>query len=72
MTSFTARTDRHLVRANGRSRRHVLLSLTAPKRRRTPAKRPPVNVAFVVDRSGSMGGAKIGLASTPSSAPSRG
>jgi Mg-chelatase subunit ChlD len=62
VTTFTARTDRHLVRTNGRSRRHVLLSLTAPKPRRKAAKRPAVSVAFVLDRSGSMGGAKIGLA----------
>ena len=62
MTSFTARTDRNLVRANGRSRRHVLLTLTAPRPRRKTTQRPPVNVAFILDRSGSMGGAKIGLA----------
>ncbi len=62
MTTFTARTDRHLVRASARSRRHVLLTLTAPKPRRKQAKRAPVNVAFILDRSGSMGGPKIGLA----------
>ncbi len=62
MTAFSARTDRHLVRTDGRSRRHVLLCLTAPKPRRKPAQRPPVNVAFVLDRSGSMGGQKIALA----------
>ena len=62
MTQFTARTDRRLVRANARSRRHVLLTLTAPKPRRKATRRAPVNVAFVLDRSGSMGGPKIGLA----------
>jgi len=36
MTTFSARTDRHLVRASARSRRHVLLTLTAPKPRRKP------------------------------------
>ena len=63
MTLFTARTDRQLVRAGARSTRYVLLQATAPKRRpaRQP-KRPPVNVAFVLDRSGSMGGTKLALA----------
>jgi len=63
-TNFTAQTDRHLVRAGNRSRRFVLVKVTAPKRRpgmKLP-KRPPVNVAFVLDRSGSMAGPKIGLA----------
>ena len=63
-TNFTALTDRHLVRAGNRSRRFVLVKVTAPQR---PAgtklpKRPPVNVAFVLDRYGSMAGPKIGLA----------
>jgi Ca-activated chloride channel family protein len=62
VTTFSARTDRHLVRANGRSRRHVLLTLTAPRARRRATKRPAVNVAFVLDRSGSMSGSAIGLA----------
>jgi Ca-activated chloride channel family protein len=63
MTRFTAKTDRRLVRADARSRRYVLLRLTAPKQRtaKLPT-RPPVNVAFVLDRSGSMGGEKIALA----------
>jgi hypothetical protein len=33
MTTFTARTDRSLVRANARSTRYVLLQATAPKSR---------------------------------------
>ncbi len=63
MTTFTARTDRQLVRAGARSTRYVLLHATAPKQRtRKAPKRPPVNVAFVLDRSGSMGGSKLALA----------
>jgi len=63
MTSFTARTDRAIVRADARSTRYVLLRATAPKRRaRRRATRLPVNVAFVLDRSGSMGGTKLALA----------
>lgn len=63
MTAFSARTDRQLVRAGARSVRYVLLQATAPKARtRTQPKRPAVNVAFVLDRSGSMAGAKLALA----------
>ena len=53
--------DRTLVRAEGHSRRYVLLSFTAPESPRTST-REPVNVSFVIDRSGSMGGSKIRLA----------
>ena len=55
------RTDRHLIRANGASNRYLLARFTAPpsEQRRS---RPPVNVAFVIDRSGSMSGEKIHLA----------
>jgi Ca-activated chloride channel family protein len=54
-------TDRKLIRANGNSNRFVVARFVAPpsEQRRT---RPPVNVAFVIDRSGSMGGQKIELA----------
>jgi Ca-activated chloride channel family protein len=60
-TAFTARTDRALIRAVGRSKRFVLAQVTAPAadRRR---ERLPVNLAFVLDRSGSMSGEKIQLA----------
>jgi Ca-activated chloride channel homolog len=52
---FDVRSDRSLIRGAGHSRRYVLVSFTAPS---TPpkAERLPVNVAFVMDRSGSMGG----------------
>ena len=61
------RTDRHLVRASHRSVRYVLAELTAPPKPQpkdtgTDSGRPPVNLAFVVDRSGSMSGDKIHLA----------
>lgn len=61
VTALTARTDRRLIRAAGRSRRFVLVQVTAPPapRRR---ERLPVNLAFVLDRSGSMSGDKIELA----------
>jgi Ca-activated chloride channel family protein len=62
-TTLSARTDRSLVRAGAHSTRYVLIEATAP----TPeaeraATRPSVNVAFVLDRSGSMAGAKIAMA----------
>ena len=55
------RTDRSLIRTNGGSDRYLVARFTAPpsEQRRS---RPPVNVAFVIDRSGSMAGQKIELA----------
>ena len=61
MNELTARTDRSLIRAAGRSVRHVAVTLVAPVSDRDK-KRPPVDVAFVLDRSGSMAGEKIELA----------
>lgn len=60
-TPITARADRRLIRANGRSRRFVLAQITAPPATRR-TERLPVNLAFVLDRSGSMSGPKIELA----------
>ena len=54
-------TDRTLVRTAGRSVRYVLLSFAAPEARHASV-RDPINVTFVIDRSGSMGGSKIRLA----------
>ena len=53
--------DRSRVRAERHSVRYVLLSFVAPESPRAST-REPVNVAFVIDRSGSMGGSKIRLA----------
>lgn len=60
-TPITARADRRLIRANGRSRRFVLAQITAPPATQR-TERLPVNLAFVLDRSGSMSGPKIDLA----------
>jgi Ca-activated chloride channel family protein len=61
MTSLNARTDRRLIRPTSRSHRFVLVEVTAPSAPRSK-ERSPVNLAFVIDRSGSMGGEKIDLA----------
>ena len=60
-TGLRARTDRTLIRSTHRSERFVLVELDAPPAT-TQRKREPVNIAFVLDRSGSMGGQKIELA----------
>jgi len=61
---LTCRTDRTLIRAGGRSERFVLVELEAPTVARDASRRrPPVNLAFVLDRSGSMQGrGKLDLA----------
>ena len=61
--NLSVQTDRSLVRAAGKSVRYVLVSFAAPEPARLQD-RPPVNVSLVIDRSGSMGGQKIGLAKT--------
>lgn len=48
-------TDRRLIRATARSTRYLLVSLTAPTAG-PRARRLPVNVGLVLDRSGSMDG----------------
>jgi Ca-activated chloride channel family protein len=52
---LSLRTDRQLIRAGARSTRYLMISVTAPL---APPRteRPPVNVALVLDRSGSMAG----------------
>ena len=59
--TLTVQTDRPLIRAAGNSVRYVLVSFTAPDSSRTD-RRSSINVSFVIDRSGSMGGSKIRLA----------
>ena len=61
MTDLTIRTDRPLLRARSRSVRYALVTIVAPVAERT-RQRAPIDVAFVLDRSGSMGGEKIVLA----------
>jgi Ca-activated chloride channel homolog len=56
--AFTLRSDRKLIRAAGGSRRFVCAGIQAPEAPPRPG-RLPVNLAFVLDRSGSMSGAKI-------------
>ena len=59
--TFDVRPDRGLIRPTYRSNRFVLVEVTAPPAR-SERVRPPINLAFVLDRSGSMGGEKIRLA----------
>ena len=56
-----AETDRTLIRAGASSTRYVRLAVTAPAARRD-RRRVPLDVALVLDRSGSMGGGKFDLA----------
>jgi Ca-activated chloride channel family protein len=56
---FDIETDRPLVRKESGTR-YVLARIVAPEGK--PRQRPPVNLALVLDRSGSMGGNKIRLA----------
>ncbi len=59
--TLDVQSDRSLIRAGASSTRYVRISFTAPESRAAGA-RLPVNVALVLDRSGSMGGQKIALA----------
>jgi Ca-activated chloride channel homolog len=53
--------DRRLIRARRHSHRFLVAEVTAPQVRRD-VERPAVNLAFVLDRSGSMHGRKLQLA----------
>jgi secreted protein with Ig-like and vWFA domain len=58
---LTVSQDRRLIRPRWHSKRFVVVTVTAPEARRSGS-RAPVNLAFVLDRSGSMNGQKIRLA----------
>ncbi len=62
-TTFSVRTDRRLIRPNDHSQRFLLARIVAP-RASTERVRPPVNLAIVLDRSGSMSGDKLRVAKT--------
>ena len=53
--TLSIKTDRRLIRSEARSNRYLLVSFTAPEAPQREERRP-VNVAFVLDRSGSMSG----------------
>jgi len=56
-------TDRALIPANAPAVRYLQVVIAAPPARATTAApRPPVDVALVLDRSGSMGGTKMTMA----------
>ncbi|MEA2630199.1 MAG: Ca-activated chloride channel [Chloroflexota bacterium] len=59
--ALTVRQDRRLIRPNWHSKRFLLARVIAPH---APAAggRPPVNLAIVLDRSGSMSGEKLRVA----------
>ncbi len=58
---FTVRQDRQYIRATSHSQRFALGRIVAP-RAIGERRRPPVNLAIVLDRSGSMSGAKLDVA----------
>jgi Ca-activated chloride channel family protein len=60
--TVTVRQDRRFIRTGYRSNRFLLTEIEAPSAARRPSGRPPVNLAFVVDRSGSMSGPKLATA----------
>ena len=59
--TFTVRQDRRLIRATAHSQRFLLATIVAP-RAVADRGRAPVNLAIVLDRSGSMSGDKLRVA----------
>jgi Ca-activated chloride channel homolog len=60
-TTLSVRPDRHIIRPNAHSARFLLARIVAP-RATAERTRPPVNLAIVIDRSGSMSGDKLRVA----------
>ena len=60
--TLTVRSDRRFIRTGYRSNRFLLVEVEAPAAVRRETGRPAVNLAFVIDRSGSMEGAKLDTA----------
>jgi len=60
-TTFSVRPDRTLIRPSAHSKRFLLARIAAP-RATSERVRPPVNLAIVLDRSGSMSGEKLRVA----------
>ncbi len=61
--ALDVRQDRRLIRPNAHSKRFLLVRVEAP-RATAERVRPPVNLAIVLDRSGSMSGPKLQVAKT--------
>jgi Ca-activated chloride channel family protein len=61
VAACTVEIDREYIQCGGGSRRHIRLALRAASAP-TGRPRPALRLAFVVDRSGSMGGAPLALA----------
>ena len=59
--TLTVRQDRRLIRPTSHSKRFLLARIVAP-RATSERPRPPVNLAIVLDRSGSMSGDKLRVA----------
>ena len=60
-TTFTVRQDRRYIRPTAHSQRFLVARIDGAAGDRRAA-RPPVNLAIVLDRSGSMSGAKLDIA----------
>lgn len=61
MTDLSVRSERALVRAKSGSHRHLVVKVNAPKLAGAAARRP-MNLAFILDHSGSMSNGKLDFA----------